>query len=556
VSNKDAASYNNRLPASLIERIERTPYSEAPATSIVVPFYDHSVYLKLAYETAMSVGRHGGDDLLMVVDAYTATQLHALSELRDVAKQTIVLGAGLSGWSPSENVLHLSNWDRLEARDHVLLLLSSAVSVVILGSAVAAEHDDETPFTGGWTVQRDYVTHAAEALVGREARALLDGIDGPEDGSAQMSAIAMRLMALHANALAHRQHDIAMDKNDLFSVLNILKAISAKRRAHDILFVFVEQIARVIPSDRCSVVRVWGSERRGRVLASHEDASISDYHIDLTKYPELMKALATREKVVVNDVHSDALTAPISDVLRKANVNAVLVLPIVLFDQNIGSLLLRAARSKFGFSLREISFFEIVSEAASNALERAHLFESIQIANENLERLAITDGLTGIFNHRHFRERFDQELERALRYRLPLSCMLFDIDRFKDFNDSFGHLVGDEILREIADRTRACIRKSDVCARYGGEEFVVIMPQTGLEGALAQAERIREVIGKKPFACVPENKPVTVSVGVGVLDFDRMLVCEDLLREADQAMYRAKRAGRNRVEGPERKEGA
>jgi diguanylate cyclase (GGDEF)-like protein len=125
--------------------------------------------------------------------------------------------------------------------------------------------------------------------------------------------------------------------------------------------------------------------------------------------------------------------------------------------------------------------------------------------------------------------------------------MIFDVDDFKAVNDTYGHLAGDEVLREIAQRTEHSVRKSDICARYGGEEFVVIMPQTGSEGGLVQAERIREIVASGAFHCLPLGASVTVSVGVGVLDPDRMLMPEDLLRAADQALYSAKRSGKNRV---------
>lgn len=540
--------------AHLLERIEEVPYAAYPSGSIIVPYYDHSVHIKLAYEAGMSVGRHGGADLVMVVDGHTAKQLHLIDELRRNASQVLVFGEAPGAWLQQDNVHVIPYNDICQPNDHVFVLISSELSVAVLGSLVGPEHDDDAPFKGGWTVQRLYVGHAIEALLEEDGRALLAGMTSPDEGSVQVYDLTMRLMTLHANALANRQEDITMDKNDLFSVLNILKAISTKRRAHDILYVFVEQIARVVSSDRCSVVRIWGGAKNGLVLASHEDANITDRKIELSKYPELQKSLLTRDKVVINDVRKDPLTADIADILQKANINAILVIPIVLFDENVGSLFLRASRSKYGFAMREISFFEIVTEAAANALERAQLFETIQVANENLERLAITDGLTGLFNHRHFRDRLEQELERALRYRLPLSCLMFDIDNFKKFNDTYGHLLGDEILKEIADHTVTCIRKTDICARYGGEEFIVIMPQTGLDGAMTQAERIRAMVESAQIKGLPEGIHVTISVGVALLDFDEMLVCEDLLRATDQALYKAKRTGKNRVIGPEPQE--
>ncbi len=536
---------------SIVERVEAAPYENRSASNLTIAFHDHAVHLALTNETAMAVGRHGGDDLLMLVDSHTASQVHALNELRLYAQRVIVFGGVPQKWAKADNVTVRADSPWVQPADHVFVLFSSKISMAALGSVDTVEHDDDAPFDGAWGVDRDYVGHTIKVLAGEEGTELADKITVPLHWSPQMVDLSMRLMNLHASSLANRQHDIAMDKSDLFSVLNILKAISAKRRAHDILFVFVEQIARVISSERCSIVRVWRNEKHGQVLASHEDANVAEREIEIDKYPEIEKAMASEKKVVVNDVRTDPLTSGIADVLKEAGINAILVIPIVLHDQHVGSLMLRAARGKGSFSLREISFFEIVTEAASNALERAQLFESIQTANENLERLAITDGLTGLHNHRFFRDRLQQELERAQRYRLPLACIIFDVDDFKAFNDTYGHLQGDAILREIAERTTHCVRKSDVVARYGGEEFVIIMPQTDIVGAVAQAERVRQTIASRSFRGMPADKRVTVSLGVGIFAQDKTCACEDIIREADQALYRAKRTGKNKVVGPE-----
>lgn len=541
----------NSGPKSLLDRIDLLPYSMTPPPDGIIPIHDHSVHMRLINEAALFIGRHGGVDLLLLVDAHSASNMQSLATIRDSARTVLILGEAPQLWSASSNLLERKGEALFQPGDHVFLMISSNLSLMSLGSSFDPIHDDDGPFLGGWTMHRTHVIHALQALLGHEADLLLEGMVPPEEGPAQISAIAMRLMTLHASTIAERQQSMAIEKNDLNSVLNILKAISSSRRAHDILFVFVEQIARVIESDRCSVVRIWGGDDTGQVLASHEDPRVVNHQIQLAKYPELQKALTSQEKVVINDVHSDPLVAGMTEVLDKAGINAILVIPIVLYDQNIGSLFLRAARSTGSFSLREISFFEIVTNAASNALERAQLFESIQIANESLERLATTDGLTGLYNHRFFRERLDQEVDRALRYKTPLACMLFDIDNFKLFNDTFGHLMGDNILREIAERTNECIRKSDLVARYGGEEFVVIMPHTLLDGALTQAERLRSIIASGNFRNLPEDVRVTISIGVSTLDPNKMKVSEDLLRAADQALYKAKRQGKNRVAGPE-----
>jgi len=351
-------------------------------------------------------------------------------------------------------------------------------------------------------------------------------------------------MVAHFSA---RQQDIAMDRHDLFSVLEILKAISSRRRAHDVLFVFVEQIARVIETNRCSIVQVWGGERKGRVQASHEDETVSDLVIDLEKYPEILHAMETRQKVVINDVARHRLTRQYARQLSEAGIRVLMVIPIVLFDPNVGSLFLRVTRRRGSFALREIGFCEIVAEAAGNALERAQLFERIQRANERLERLAVTDALTGLHNRRHFHQRLQEEYQRSKRYALPLACVMFDIDDFKKINDTYGHLQGDSVLREIAAQTNALIRKTDICARYGGEEFVIVMPQTGIVGARSQAHRLLEVLRTHKYPGLPPKARVTVSIGVAVLDLDTMDNCDALVAQADVALYEAKRLGKNRV---------
>jgi len=165
-------------------------------------------------------------------------------------------------------------------------------------------------------------------------------------------------------------------------------------------------------------------------------------------------------------------------------------------------------------------------------------------ANTKLAELAVTDGLTGLRNHRAFKERLAEEFNRASRYQLPFALMLLDVDHFKLFNDTFGHPAGDEVLREVSRLLHANIRDTDFAARYGGEEFVVLTPFTSRADALALAERTRAAI-----ACAPwKQRPVTVSIGVACLDATTKTAA-DLIAAADTALYKSKESGRNRVTG-------
>ena len=168
--------------------------------------------------------------------------------------------------------------------------------------------------------------------------------------------------------------------------------------------------------------------------------------------------------------------------------------------------------------------------------------ELLKRSLENLEVLSVTDGLTGLHNRRAFEERLKEEFERARRYNLPLSLLMLDADRFKEFNDACGHPAGDHLLKELALVLKRNARANDIVARYGGDEFAVILPNTDSKVAFHLAERLRRAA---KAVCHPDQ-PVSVSVGVSALKAT-MLEPHSLLVAADKALYDAKRKGRNRV---------
>lgn len=164
--------------------------------------------------------------------------------------------------------------------------------------------------------------------------------------------------------------------------------------------------------------------------------------------------------------------------------------------------------------------------------------------------LSYTDDLTGIYNHRFFIQQLSLEMERQKRYASPLSLLMIDIDYFKHYNDHNGHLAGDEALKGIALRIQHGVRQSDIVARYGGEEFVAILVNTGKEQAMEIAERVRRVVAETSFPNEKEQPNGDLTVSIGVATFAPPIsTLTDLIRAADNALYRAKRAGRNRVEG-------
>jgi diguanylate cyclase (GGDEF)-like protein len=176
------------------------------------------------------------------------------------------------------------------------------------------------------------------------------------------------------------------------------------------------------------------------------------------------------------------------------------------------------------------------------------LIFQLEASRQRIAELAVTDELTGCYNRRHFMERAELEWLRSRRHHMPLALILLDADDFKLVNDTHGHQCGDHLLREMALQCRASLRGTDVLARFGGEELIALLPQTDLAGALAMAERIRHQVQDLVVQWQGQAVMATVSLGVAALHAGHASV-DTLIRDADQALYEAKRAGRNRVHG-------
>lgn len=183
--------------------------------------------------------------------------------------------------------------------------------------------------------------------------------------------------------------------------------------------------------------------------------------------------------------------------------------------------------------------FNILAQQFVLGIKRAILYRQVQ-------ELAITDALTGVLSRRYWMERFGQEIERSRKFKYSFSFLMLDIDYFKAFNDRYGHLVGDAVLREVSKRIKENIRQIDLIGRYGGEEFCVILIETGKDQVRFAAERIRRAVEEKEIRVYDEDLKITISIGISVFP-EHAGTKETLIEKADEALYRAKQAGRNRV---------
>jgi diguanylate cyclase (GGDEF)-like protein len=228
------------------------------------------------------------------------------------------------------------------------------------------------------------------------------------------------------------------------------------------------------------------------------------------------------------------------DLLRVVGVTSALTVPFFVTNRVMGSLQLFSVRRQ-AFQREDAQLLWILSLVAENLLSREY-------ANEGLLRFAFTDYLTGLRTRGYFEQQLDLEFKRAERRKQKFALLMIDIDHFKRLNDTFGHHVGDQILRDVTSILMKDMREVDTVARYGGEEFVIILPETTETGAVYVAQRLRRSVEQaKFFAGSPHNvQHLTISIGVAVYDTDAQFK-RDLIEFSDAALYAAKHAGRNRV---------
>lgn len=174
--------------------------------------------------------------------------------------------------------------------------------------------------------------------------------------------------------------------------------------------------------------------------------------------------------------------------------------------------------------------------------------QKLKVANEKLVKLARTDDLTQRYNRRYLEERLEEEVKKSLRYELPLSFLMLDLDQFKDYNDTYGHHQGDELLKQVAELLSQNVREVDLVARYGGDEFAVILPQTNGTAAVVVADKLKNLVANTPFPTGVPGKLFYLTISIGVANLpSHAKTMDELNNKADTALYRAKQEGRNRV---------
>lgn len=245
----------------------------------------------------------------------------------------------------------------------------------------------------------------------------------------------------------------------------------------------------------------------------------------------------TGEPVMLGDLARDSR---FQHLVRNNQIISSLSVPISARGDTIGVLNVSSTGRRDPFTDNDLRLLGLLAGQASASIQNSRMFAE-------LKSLAETDGLTGLYNRRYLDRILESEFHRAVRYGFPLSILIFDIDDFKGYNDSYGHLEGDDILRELANMVKDNIRISDIPARYGGEEFLVILTHTDFEGAKVAADRLRARIERYRFRVEQQGgNNLTISGGVASIHNDRVEIT-DFIQLADSALMLAKTEGKNRV---------
>ncbi|HEY6194541.1 MAG TPA: GGDEF domain-containing protein [Candidatus Eisenbacteria bacterium] len=290
-----------------------------------------------------------------------------------------------------------------------------------------------------------------------------------------------------------------------------------------------------------AVMLLGGARQFERSVLHHGEDSVEALSAPCVPTPFEMSLLRAHQPRVLADLGTSGVSPEAA--CPGVSPGPALYVPLRLQDRKNGYLAVHRHEGSARFSGRDARQLALLAAWSAVALDNLRL-------SENLERLAVTDDLTQVFNYRYLKSALRREVKRATRFRQDLSILMVDVDNLKNYNDRNGHLRGSFLLREIAQLFASQVRSWDLVAKYGGDEFTVILPQTDRIGAAAVAERLRSAVESHQFP-LAECGAITVSTGIAQHPEDGDSVT-GLIEAADRALYLAKRNGRNRVEGGER----
>ncbi|MDL1969001.1 MAG: diguanylate cyclase [Deltaproteobacteria bacterium] len=259
---------------------------------------------------------------------------------------------------------------------------------------------------------------------------------------------------------------------------------------------------------------------------------------------EALKILKTNTiHVVITDVRLPGINGlELTDIIKKDYDTDIIIITGYIGDYSYEEAINKGASD---FVSKPIRLEELLLRL-KRVLKEQRITKERVLMLKKLQELAITDGLTKLYNSRYFYKQLDSETDRSKRYNHPFTLLFMDIDHFKHYNDTYGHLEGDKVLARFGKTIKSCLRKMDTAYRYGGEEFVVILPETSRDEVMAAAKRIKKAIENEKFS--PQSgKPISITISIGVTEYCRGERISTLVQRADKAMYLSKQKGRNQI---------
>lgn len=366
-----------------------------------------------------------------------------------------------------------------------------------------------------------------------QARTAVGGTDEIAHLSTSFNLLAEEITNWRTNL----EEMAASQTNELLVLFDVVNTISQSLDLNSVLPSVLDQVVESMSTLKGAIILVDGD---GRSLSMVARRGLSDESIRLiteSGHGCVAGEVIRRNKPIRISGNENELSGITG--LEKDNIISALVVPISAGGVVLGVLAV-FGEIKDKFTDANEALLATIGNQISVAVLNAQLYQ------KTLD-LAQHDGLTGLANRRYLTERLEQEVVRAERYQTSLSLIMLDLDKFKSFNDSYGHLKGDELLKAFSAMVKKAVRSTDIAGRYGGEEFCVVLPNTSVKGALVIAERIRAAMEALRIPLEPGQPPVGRTASIGVAEFSAGDSIEKLISLADAALYRAKESGRNKV---------
>lgn len=336
-------------------------------------------------------------------------------------------------------------------------------------------------------------------------------------------------------------NNLKKEKAKLETMLQIGHAMSSILNLDELAAFIVNKITLVLKAKVCSLMLIDEDETLViKAAVGLDEAIIKNTRIKLGQ--SISGWVAQQgEPVLIANIEDNLQFGRAN--LPKYETKSLLCIPLKVKENILGVINVAdkiTLSQENAFTDEDMHFLAVICNYAAISVENALLYGEVK-------NLAITDGLTGLFNHRYFQTNINSEVTRVQRYLRPLSLIMFDIDYFKMFNDTYGHPMGDLVLTEIAKVVKKNVRKVDIACRYGGEEFAVILPETKIKEAILVAEKIRTSVEKLRFDTGRGIKKEKVTISGGVAQFKSGMSKEDFIRGADDSLYKAKNDGKNKI---------